>query len=424
MKVLRKNVCSVLFAVFMLVLSGSMVFAAGQKEASSEPVVLDIMGPWSASEQEAFQVVLDGFTEKTGIEVRYEAAEDVIKVLGPRLAADETPDLAILPVANGLKELVAQDAIVSLNSMKSEIESSFSQGWLDQFTFDGEIMAIPTRASVSNLFWFDPSKIDGDPSTWMYDDFTDYADKLVAAGEKPVASIAKTSWTLTGLIEDMFLGSYGVDEWVKLMTNQTPWTDPKVVAAFEKIADYYGGSYVAGGGEGAMGTDLVGGISRVFGTDADAKFVIGGGWVAGIAKSAINENLVEGETIDFIVFPPGSDAGKGAVIAAADVAVQFSDSSEATQLMEYLISAEGQALFAPSGYTVANYNVSPSLYTGLTARSAEYLSSPTAQIAPSNGAMLANEKRGALMEVIQSAILNPAGIEASLAEFQKNYGDM
>ena len=59
----------------------------------------------------------------------------------------------------------------------------------------------------------------------------------------------------------------------------------------------------AGGAVGALGTGLVDGIALVFGTSPDAQFVNAGSWAGGIAIAAINADLVEGETIDYIAFP-------------------------------------------------------------------------------------------------------------------------
>ena len=129
----------------------------------------------------------------------------------------------------------------------------------------------------------------------------------------------------------------------------------------------------------------------------DAQFVNAGSWAGGIAIAAINADLVEGETIDYIAFP-GDEAGEGAIVASADVAVMFNDSEATAGLMSFLMSAEGQALFAPSGYTVANKHVDAGLYSGLTARTAELLA--TSAIGPDINSPLPNEVVNALMEAV------------------------
>ena len=124
--------------------------------------------------------------------------------------------------------------------------------------------------------------------------------------------------------------------------------------------------------------------------------------------------MVEGDTIHYMPFP--AEAGKGAIIAAADVAVLLKDSPAAQKLVSYLISADGQARFAPNGYTVANKNVDPKIYSGLAAKTAELLA--TSAIGPSTGAALSNEFRTQLIEIISGAVLDPSSIEAQLAALQ------
>jgi hypothetical protein len=161
----------------------------------------------------------------------------------------------------------------------------------------------------------------------------------------------------------------------------------------------------------------VDGIALVFGTDPEAQFVSGGSWVNGIALSAINENLVENETIDYIPFP-GDTAGDNTIIASADVAALLTDSPEARQLMSYLISAEGQARFAPNGYTVANKNVSFDLYEGLAEKTATILA--TYDVAPDIISTMTNEGINYLYDAIGAAILNPENTEAILDDLQAN----
>ena len=375
-------------------------------EETGEAQTLHIMGPWLATEADAFEAVLDGFRESTGIEVVYEGIDDVVVPLTTRVAAGNPPDLAILAVANGLVDLHDQGALLPLDPFAEEISASFDQGWIDQFTFDDGIYAIPVRANVANLLWYNPSTIGAEaPASWA--ELIDFCDNNVAAGEYCTSGIANTTFTLSILFEDVYLSSYGIDQWNDLMYRRIPWTDDSVVETMNRIATFYSDAYSAGGSAGALGTGLVDGIARVFGENADATFVAGGSWVSGIVTGAVNENIVEGETIDFVLFP-GEEAGKGAIIAAADVAVMLSDSPESRQLVQYLMGAEGQSRFAPSGYTVANKNVDPELFTGLAAKSANLL--VNSSVAPSTGAAMSNDMRNQLIEVVGAAVLDPSSI--------------
>ncbi len=416
-----KRSIMILMAVLAAVFSVGTVFASGQdeeKENTPAPVALQIVGPWSASEADAFEVVLDDFRKRTSIEVVYEASQDIIKMLGPRIAAGETPDLAILPVGKGLKEFAAQGAVISLNDMKSEIEANFDASWLNQFTVDGEILAVPIRANIDTLLWYNPEVVTELPATWK--EFLVYSDRIAANGGKVTAGIGKDSWTLTLLFEAVYLSSFGVDKYNALMNGDIPWNDASVTEALSRIATFYGDKYAAGGSAGALGTGLVDGIARVFGTNADAQFVAAGSWVAEIVQGAVNKDIVEGKTIDYIPFP-GDGAGDGCIIAAADVAIILADSPNARKLLSHLMSVEAQSLFAPNGYTVANKNIDPGIYSGLAAKTAELLAN--SKVGPTTGVVMTSEHRDYLVEVMQAAILDPSSITSLVEELEATIGN-
>ena len=58
---------------------------------------ITVFSLWGGSEQEAFQKVLDKFTEDTGIETKYESARDFLPVIRTRLASGNPPDVAVIP---------------------------------------------------------------------------------------------------------------------------------------------------------------------------------------------------------------------------------------------------------------------------------------------------------------------------------------
>jgi ABC-type glycerol-3-phosphate transport system substrate-binding protein len=96
----------------------------------------------------------------------------------------------------------------------------------------------------------------------------------------------------------------------------------------------------------------------------------------------------------------------------------LTDRPEALQLMSYLASAEGQALFAPNGFTVANKNVDPEVYDGLAKKTASLLA--TSKVAPDSSALLPSDLKSDLIENIGAAILAPGSIQTLLDAFQES----
>jgi alpha-glucoside transport system substrate-binding protein len=137
------------------------------EEEAAPTKTLQILGPWLATEADAFEYVLDGFREQTGIEVEYEGSKETPTLAVTRVGAGSPPDIAMLPVSRGLTDLIAQNAVVPLTDLESDIKANYSPGWLARYTFDGVIYGIPNRANVQNLLWFNPTTLNGDaPTNW------------------------------------------------------------------------------------------------------------------------------------------------------------------------------------------------------------------------------------------------------------------
>jgi len=415
----RRRVKTVVLCIVSVVLACGMLFANGAKEDVTGNKTLRILGPWSASEEKAFEKVLDTFRANTGIKVVYEGVADPMPILGPRLAAGDSPDVVILGGATGYTDLVKEGNAVSLNSLAGELEGDFGTDWTSQFTSDGNIYAIPVRTNILNLLWFNPEKTkDADFSSW--DSFISYADKEASGRNYIISAVGKASWTIPQLFTSIYVSTNGRDKYLSFLSKDIAWNDPTVADAFRKVSVFYGDKYIAGGKAAGLGTDLVDGIANVFGTNPSATVISSGSWVSGIAESAVNDSLIEGKDMDYTLFP-GTNAGRNVVIANADVAIAMTSDEETFRLISFLAGEEGQSQFAPSGYVVPNRHVSSELYdTFLTRKTMDILASST--IAPAITASIGNEENDALVSALQAAILNPESIPSLLDNMQKDFG--
>lgn len=415
---MKKVKAAAVFTILLALVSFTL-FASGASESKEETQTLKVLGPWSASEEEAFEVVLDKFRTETGIEVVYEGVSDPMEILGPRLAAGDPPNIVILGGATGYTDLVKDGNAVSLNSLKDELIADYGTDWTDQFSSDGNIYAIPVRTNVLNLLWFNPEKVESSNfSSW--DSFIAYADEEAAKGNYVVGAIGKASWTIPQLFTSCYVSTFGQEMYLKFLSKEIAWNDETVKTAFEKVALFYGDKYISGGKMAGLGMDLVDGIANVFGLNPTATVISSGSWVSGIAESAVNESIVEGTNIDYVLFP-GTENGAGTVIANADVAIALTDDEATMKLVSYLASEEGQSMFAPSGYVVPNRNVKSSLYSAfLTQKTMDILSSST--IVPAITASIGNEENDALVNALQAAILNPSEIPSLLDDMQSKFG--
>ena len=97
----------IFFVVVGLMLAPSAALAQGN--------VVTVLGVWGGQELEAFQKVMQAFTEKTGIEVQFEGTRDLPTVLETRLQAGNPPDVAAIPGPGAMKQYAERGALVDLS---------------------------------------------------------------------------------------------------------------------------------------------------------------------------------------------------------------------------------------------------------------------------------------------------------------------
>ena len=119
------------------------------------------------------------------------------------------------------------------------------QGWFNKYpqgliemmsTADG-IWSVPVNIHRSNVMWYLPETLDGlgvaPPATW--DDFLAACPTIEAAGLVPLA--LAQNWTHNHLWESVALGELGVEGWNALWAGEKAFTDPDVVAVWDKFGE-------------------------------------------------------------------------------------------------------------------------------------------------------------------------------------------
>lgn len=405
-----------LLAIFIVVLMSSMIlFAGGTSENDQKERVVRVMGAWVSSEAEAFEYVLKGFTEETGIKVEYEGATDWVAVISTRIAAGELPDLAVLGGADGYMSFLNQGVIKPLDFMKDDIEANYVDGWITPFTSNGKIYAFPIRCNVQNCMWYNPENV-GDVDFSSYESFLSYLEKEKAAGKFPMAGLYKGYWT-SSLIFNSCLSSVATfEEYGQFMTGHMRMDDPIVIKNMERLS-YLINNFCAGGAAGALGTDLTEGFALVFGSNPTAQFINAGSWGSGIVTGGVNDKAVEGVNLTFELFP-----GYNAIETNTDPVVMFNDTEEARMLLEYLASTEGISRFTEYGYVLPNKNINTSLYEKypLAQKAMEQLKDPI--VVPTK--VMDAEYADGFYKLIQGCIANPNAIVQLCKEFEATYGHL
>src|SRR5690606_15166274 len=114
------------------------------------------------------------------------------------------------------------------------------------------------------------------------------------AGSTPWAlgAGAESTWTLTDWFEITYLKMHGTEAYDTLFSPDGDWTDPSVQETIDKMLEILTEENIDGGIDGALATEFVDAVGKVFSTSPSAELYYGGGFVGGIATGAdVNPDL-------------------------------------------------------------------------------------------------------------------------------------
>ncbi len=390
---------------------------------------VSVLSLWGGSEQEAFQKVLNAFTQKTGIKTKYETARDFLPVIRTRLAAGNPPMVAIIPRPGIVADLAKEGSLKSLNDLgldPAAINKNYGKAWTDLTTVNGTTYGVVAKANSKSVIWYHPdsfTKLGVQPPA-TFDDLTAIAKKYEAQGDKPWALGAKDSWTLTDWFENIYVRQAGPDKYASLFSGKLDFTDPSVSQALKTMTDTLTNDSVFGGIDGALGTDFVSGIGQVFGKSPKAEMYMEGGFVGGIALSQVNPDLKPDIDIKFFPFPVFKSGEQNPLVGGGDITAAFVANSDVKALVEYLASPEAGKIWVSTGAIVSpNKGVTAAAYPNpLVKAEAEQVKNATVFRFDGSDLM-----PGSLGEdwgtVLQTVLKDPSKIDSQLSSFQTEAKD-
>jgi alpha-glucoside transport system substrate-binding protein len=335
---------------------------AGSAAAGS---TIEVTSLWGGAEAEAFQAVLDAFTEASGVNVEYTSVrQDYNTVLNNRVAQGDPPDVAIIPGVGFLRSFAADDLIVPLADLgiddaflQSAYAENLAETGLATGAVEGTAYALMVKLNSKSTVWYRPDLFaeGGYEPPATYDDFIALAEQITADGGTALALGAGDSWTLTDWFESIYIRQAGVEAYDTLFSPEGNWTDPSVSEAINTMLELLTDENIAGGKEGALATTFTDGIGLVFSPDAEAHMYYEGGFVGGIAVGDVNPDLVWEETIGFFPFPSVGDAGEGAITIGGDVMGAFTSNPGVAEFMQFLASPEGAAAWVAGGTIITPF---------------------------------------------------------------------
>lgn len=320
-----------------------------------------IFSLWGGSEQEAFKKVLTQFTDETGIRTKYESARDFLPVIRTRLAADNPPEVAILPRPGFVDELARDDALISLDDLgldPAAINENYGPAWTKLTDFEGTTYGVVAKANSKSTVWYKPKSFRENgfeiPKTW--DDLQTIVQGYKQKGKTPWAVGAQgrdNSWTLTDWFEQIYVRTAGGENYDKLFSGDLPFNDQTVKEALNEMVKMVNDENVAGGIDTALGISFIDGIGRVFSKNPKAEMYMLGGFVGGIALGQVNKDLKVGEDIDFFPFPEIKPENGSPLVGSGDVAAAMVNNEDVAKLIEFLGTPKAGKTWVSTGAIVS-----------------------------------------------------------------------
>jgi alpha-glucoside transport system substrate-binding protein len=325
---------------------------------------LEVAGVWSGAEQRYFERVLAGFTDRTGIRVRFTSTgEGIGTALRVRLDRASPPDVAVLPQPGLLVDLAKRGELQPIEALVGQVvDESYAPSWRHLGSVDGTLYGVWFKAANKSTVWYSPAAFRRagvrPPTTW--EELLRVARLLSESGVTPFALAAGDGWTLTDWFENVYIRTAGPEMYDRLSRHEIPWTHPTVKAALRTMAQALPDKYVAGGIRGAHRVDFEESVGQVFGERPKAAMVYEGDFVAGVITGDTRARL--GRDADFFDFPAIAGSPP-AVVGGGDVAVLLTDNPAGQELIRYLADPASAEIWARlGGFTSPNRKVDPTAY--------------------------------------------------------------
>jgi len=161
-------------------------------------------------------------------------------VLKTRLEGGDPPDSWQVHAGKELTQYVDADKMEPLTAFFAEqgFDKVMPAGLIEQLKYKGEIWSVPVNIHRSNVLWYNKKIFDENGLTppTTFEEFVTVADALKAKGITPLALGGKDKFETPHLFESVLLGTYGVDDYNKLVAgDEAMWQDARLAQSAENL---------------------------------------------------------------------------------------------------------------------------------------------------------------------------------------------
>jgi alpha-glucoside transport system substrate-binding protein len=305
-----------------------------------------ILVAWGGTALTAFQdTVIRGFEARyPGTTVRVEATRALTSQLDTDLRQGDPPDVAALPSIGAIRQYASQGALRPLDGLAGN--AAYGQPWqsLMRPQPDGRVYAVPVKADVKSLIWYDPAALRQvlpaaqlPPGTLPQ--LAALSTALARSGHAPwclaVSSPPTSGWPGADWIADIILASDGPQLYQAWADGRLPWTSPQVADAWRAWDSMVGPAGAVHDGRASALTTAIGAVRP----SADGCFLSHGTLV----DQGFSPDARYGSDYGFFPFPSGSSpSGASAIQVSADFVGMFRATPAAENLVSYMTSTGAQ----------------------------------------------------------------------------------
>ncbi|MGW2613844.1 ABC transporter substrate-binding protein [Streptomyces sp. NPDC001500] len=277
-----------------------------------------IMVPWSGEEFQAFSAVVEAFeATHPGIKVDPEVTRALNEQLDAAVAADAKPDLAVLPSVGAIAEYQKDGVLKKLDVDTSDYVQPFRG--LGMPGERGDVYAVPVKADVKSLVWYDAGATHDPPRSWA--DLPARHDRWCLGLESGPTS----GWPGADWIADLLLATYGRAAYTTWASGKAPWDEGPVLGAWTAWGDLVGSAL-----EGAARTGFKAAVKKM------PACSLGHGSLAAMDFDA---DRVKRRGYRYVP-PPGRT-----LQVSADFVGKFTGNESADEFIAYLAGAEAQRIW-------------------------------------------------------------------------------
>ncbi|AZZ53529.1 ABC transporter substrate-binding protein [Rathayibacter festucae] len=287
--------------------------------------------------------------KESGIDIEYTGDKGFEQQIGIKVQGGDVPDLAIFPQPGLLADTVASGKVKELpEGALANVKQNWSEDWQKYGQVDGTQYGAPLMASVKGYVWYSPAKFAewgvSVPTTW--DEMEALGKTIAEKSGGPswcagFASDAASGWPGTDWIEDAVLRESGPDVYDSWVAGDTPFTDPQIKSAFDKVGSILLDPTLVNAGYGdvsSINSTAFGDVAQNM-ANGTCALTHQASFFEGFLTGADATVAEDGDVWAFLTPPIDADDDQ-AVTGGGEFVAAFADDADTAKVQEYLASAD------------------------------------------------------------------------------------